>query len=298
MNRSLEVLKNIYKPYRYTIKGNVVILNTSMGDFVVKEKNDKDIKKLYSYLSSRSFTNYPELIDDSRRDANVYEYLDSVDMPNEQKALDLINLIGNLHNKTSFYKSVTEDTFKEIYENIKSNIDYLKLYYDNLYEDIKKEEYPSPSRYYLIRNISKIFASLEFCQSELDKWFSLVKNQTKKRVCLIHNNVSLEHFIKKDKEYLISWEHSRIDSPIIDLIEFYKSEYFNVSFDVLLSKYFDIVHLTDDEKKLFFILISLPKKIEFQESEFKSCESVRNIMDYLFITEELVRPYYAIEQEN
>jgi hypothetical protein len=203
-----------------------------------------------------------------------------------------------LHNKTSFYKAVNEDTFKEIYENIKSNIDYLRFYYDNLYEDIKKDIYMSPSRYYLIRNISKVFASLDFCQSELDIWFSMVKNQTKKRVCLIHNHLSLDHYIKKDKEYLISWDNARIDSPIVDLIGFYKKEYFNVSFDALISRYFNEVHLSDDEKKLFFILISLPEKIEFKESEFDSCKQIRNFMDYLFITDNLVRPYYAIEQEN
>jgi hypothetical protein len=298
MNKSLEVLKQIYKPYRYTIKGNVVILNTSMGDFVVKEKSDVDIKTLYQYLSSRSFNNYPLLVDDNRNNVNVYEYLDSVEMPSEQKAIDLIDLISNLHNKTSFYKSVTEDTFKEIYENIKSNIDYLKNYYDNLYENIKKEIYMSPSSYYLIRNISKIFASLEFCQSELDKWLLEVKNQTKKRVCLIHNHVNLEHYIKKDKEYLISWEKSRIDSPILDLVEFYESDYFNITFDVLLERYFEKVGISDDEKKLFFILISLPKKIEFKLTEFESCKVIRNAMDYLFITEKLVRPYYTIEQEN
>ena len=37
MNRSLEVLKAIYKPYRYTIKGKVTILETSSGDFIIKQ---------------------------------------------------------------------------------------------------------------------------------------------------------------------------------------------------------------------------------------------------------------------
>ena len=75
MNKSLEVLKNIYKPYRYTIRGNVLILETTSGDFVVKEKNnDKSMHELYAYLMSRSFTNFPALVDASRNDVNVYEY--------------------------------------------------------------------------------------------------------------------------------------------------------------------------------------------------------------------------------
>jgi len=298
MNKSLDVLNKIYKPYRYTIRGKVMILNTTSGDLVVKEKkNDKNMRELYNYLVSRNFTNFPTLIDDARSDVNVYEFLDSVSMPLEQKALDLIDLISNLHNKTTFYKSVTEDTFKEIFDNIKANIDYLKVYYDEWYEKIKKDIYMSPSNYLFIRNAYKIFASLDFCLHELDEWFSIVKEQSKKRVCLIHNHLCLDHFLKNDKDFLISWEDSRVDSPVMDLYHLYKCEYFDTSFDVLLNRYFEKVRLTEDEKKLFFILISIPKKIEFFENEFKSTQSVREALDYLFITESLVRPYYAIEEE-
>lgn len=298
MNKSLEVLKNIYKPYRITIKGNATILSTTSGEFVVKEKNEKNIKDLYSYLLSRNFTNFPHLIDESRNDVNVYEYLDSVSMPLEQKSLDMINVLANLHNGTTYYKTVTEDTFKEIYDAIKSNVDYLSLYYDEVYNKIKKDIYMSPSEYLLIRNISKIFSSLEFCKNELEEWFTIVKEQNKKRVSLIHNNLSLEHFLKNEKDYLISWEHARTDTPVMDLVGFYQKEYFNVNFDILLTRYFEKVKYSDDEKKLFFLLISLPKKIEFETSEFNNCKMVREALDYLFITENLVRPYYTIQEKS
>lgn len=299
MNKSIEVLKNIYKPYRYTIQGKVLILNTMTGDFVVKEKKkDKNMRELFSYLNSRSFTNFPNLVDESRNDVNVFEYVLGVAMPIEQKALDLIDLVSNLHNKTTFYKNVTEDDFKTIYDNIKSNIIYLQNYYNELYEQIKKEIYMSPSSYSLIRNIYKIFAALEFVDKELDVWFSMVKEHTKTRVSLIHNHLSLDHFVKNDQEYLISWENARIDSPVMDLVNFYQNEYFTINFSVVLSRYLEKVSLTEDEKKLFFILISLPKKIELSSDTFRCCSVVREAMDYLFITEELVRPYYAVEQKS
>ncbi len=298
MNRSLDVLKKIYKPYRLTILGKATILNTTSGDFVVKESNDKNIKELFSYLNSRSFHNFPNLIDGNRNDVNVYEYVSGVVMPLEQKALDLIDIISNLHNKTTFYKMVTEDDFKKIYDNIKSNIVYLENYYNNLYEEIKKENYMSPSHYSLIRNIYKIFEALEFSSKELDNWFNLVKDQTKKRVCLIHNKLSLDHFIKSESEYLISWEEYRTDSPIMDLVKFYHQEYFNINFSVILSRYLEKVNLSDDEKKLFFILISIPQEISFTNNEFKDCEIVRKSLDYLFITENLMRPYYTIQEKD
>ncbi len=298
MNKSIEVLKKIYKPYRYTIQGNVTILNTTSGDFVIKEKKEKDMRELFSYLESRSFTNFPPLVDDARQDVNVYHYVSGVSMPYEQKALDLIEVLANLHNKTTYYKNVTEDDFKTVYDTIKSNIVYLNHYYNELYETIKKEIYMSPSHYSFIRNISKIFSCLSFVESELDQWFSMVKEETKKRISYIHNNLSLEHFIKGNQDYLISWENYRVDTPIVDLVGLYQKEYFHVNFEVLFSKYLEKVKLTDDEKKLFFILISLPKEISFEGSEFQNCQKVREAMDYLYISEELVRPYYTIQEKN
>ena len=136
MNNSLEILKNIYKPYRYTLKGNVTVLETMNGDFIVKKKTN-DIKAIYNYLKSRNFDYFPKLIDDSRSDVNVFEYIKDVDMPKEQKALDLINVVSLLHNKTTYYKVVRDDVFKSIYDSIKSNIDFLKNYYENMFNTIE-----------------------------------------------------------------------------------------------------------------------------------------------------------------
>ncbi len=298
MNKSIEILKQIYKPYRYTILGHALILNTTSGDFVVKEKSQKSIKDLYAYLSSRNFHNFPNLVDESRNDVNVFEYIEGVSMPKEQKALDLVDVLSNLHNKTTFYKTVTGDDFKEIYDKIRGNIVYLQNYYNTLYEDIKKEVYMSPSHYSFIRSSYKIFAALDFANSELNLWYDLVNDQSKKRVSLIHNKVSLDHFVKSTNDYLISWEDYRIDSPVMDLVTFYRNNYFDIQFDVVIKRYFDKVGLSEDEKKLFFILISIPKKIEISSTEFQTCKNVREALDYLFITEELVRPYYAVEQKN
>ncbi len=298
MNKSIEVLKKIYKPYRYTILGKVTILNTTSGDFVVKEKCEKDIKELFSYLKSRNFHNFPKLIDESRSDVNVYEYIESVAMPEEQKALDMIEIISNLHNKTTYYKTVTEDDFKEIYDNIKSNILYLKNEYTQFYDEIKREKFMSPSHYSLIRNIYKIFSALDFVEAQLEEWFLLAKDQTKKRVSYVHNHLSLDHYIKNDEDYLISWEKCRVDSPIIDLVKFYQNDYLKIHFSVIISKYFEKVNLSDDEKKLFFLLISLPPKIEFTKNEFKDCQTVRKVLDYVFLTEELVRPYYSVQEKD
>lgn len=294
MNKSIEVLKSIYKPYRYTIKGKSTILETTCGDFIIKPKN-KDINELYTYLTNRGFMNYPKIIDSSRDEVNVFEYVEDIKLPKEQKCDDLIEIIASLHNKTSYFKEVSEDKFKSIYEDIKSNISYLSNYYNTLYEIGFNEVYASPSNYIFMRNYYKINAALEYANSELDNWYSLVTNETKIRVCLIHNNLELNHLLNNK---LISWDNYMIDTPVIDIVKLYKNEWKNINFSEILERYIYKFPLLDYEKKLLFILISMPPQIKKSNNEFEKCKVISEVMDYVFKTEELIRPYNTKQEEE
>lgn len=295
MNKSLEILKDIYKPYRYTIKGKVWILETTSGTIVIKPK-EKDLREIYSYLRSRSFDCFPELLDDSRDGVNVFPFVTEINLPKEQKAQDMMEKVASLHQKTTYFKPVSQDTYQEIYDAIRSNILYLRQYYEGLFEIYFAEVYMSPSHYFLMRNCSKILSSLGFAEKELNEWYAMVKSETKQRVSYIHNNLSLDHYLKGEEDYFISWEKSKIDSPVLDLVHFYQKEYFDLDFETLFQKYQERFPWNESEKKLFFIMISLPQKITFSQDEFNNCRILRECLDYLYKTEELIRPYYAIEQ--
>ncbi len=292
MNR-LSLIKE-YNPTKYTFKGKTIIFNTNNNKLILKESN-KDINELFNYLHSRNFHNIPDVIK-STNNINIYNYIDDINYSKEQRSIDLINTIISLHKKTSYYKDVTIDKYKEIYDNILSNINYLKETYNNYYDTFFKEIYHSPSHYLFLRNYSKIINNLDFCKKELDNYYDLVKEKLDVRVSTIHNNLSLDHFIKSDKDYLISWDKSTIDIPILDIISLYKKEYLNINFNNLLNKY--IVILNEDEIKLLFILLSLPPLIKFDNNEFIYCINIRNTLDYIYKTEELIRPYYLKNQKE
>lgn len=294
MNKSIEILKSIYKPYRYTIRGKALILETTMGDFIIKEK-DKDVSNLYTYLKSRGFSEFPSLIDASRNEVYVYEYLSDINLPIPQKCDDLIELIASLHNKTSYFKEVSEDAFKKIYEDIKANIAYLTNYYDTLYEMYFNTEYMSPSEYLFMRNFYKIDSALKFCLSELDNWYNLVIKETKIRVSIVHNNLSLDH-LRSGK--LISWDHYITDTPIIDINKLYKNTWKRINFSECLERYMYLFPLLEYEKKLLFILITLPPEIPKSDTEFNRCKNLSEVIDYVFKTEELIRPYYTSENKE
>ncbi|MBE6156869.1 MAG: hypothetical protein E7161_03890 [Firmicutes bacterium] len=297
MNK-LESLKSLYKPYRYTIKGKCTILETTSGNFVVKKKpKNKDLHSIFNYLKSRNFDYFPEFYTNTRDDTYVYEYIESNDIINPQKSEDLINLVGLLHSKTSFNKEVSEETYKEIYENIKNNVLYLKDYYLKYYEMFLKDIYMSPSKYQFVRNYSKIKAALNFTESELDNWYSLVKDKKNERISLIHNNLSLEHYIRSDKDYLISWDNSKFDTPVLDLVKLYQNNFWDLEFNTIYKKYLSIASLSEHEQKLFFILISLVPEIKFTDNEFDCCKNMRKNLDYIFKTEDFLKPYYSTNAE-
>ncbi len=296
MNEKLKEIVLKYKPLKYTLKGKTINVNSMQGNFVIKPAK-KDIISLFSYLNSRSFYNYPKVIakDD---DYITYEYLKELETPKEQQLLDLVLVVAKLHNKTVYFKEVTEDKYKEIYDNIKDNVIYLRDYYSGIYDEAFNEIYISPAKYNFLLNYSLLNNDLAFILDELDEWFNLVKESNKQRVCLIHNNLSLEHFIKGMDSYLISWDKYTFDTPVMDIVNLYHNEYLTCDFSGILKEYLKNFKFSVDEEKLLFILLSLPDKVNFDDSEFNNTINVANLVDYIKRTEKLIRPYYTEKQKE
>lgn len=278
-----ELLKNNnLKTQKYKKIGKVIEIEDNNKKRIIKKSNSD----IYSYLKSRNFNYFPNYIIDN--DYIIMDYIEEVETPKEQKAIDLIKLVSLLHNKTTFYKETNEDDYKRIFENINNKIDYTYNYYNNLINEIDLKIYMSPSEYLLARGISKIFNSLEYSKKELEEWFSLVKEEKKERFSVVHNNLKIDHLLKNNNSYLISWDKSKIDSPIIDLYEFYKNEALNIDFNSLIKIYEKEYPLHLLEKKLLFILISIPNIIEFNNEEYKMCIKISNLLDYLYKTDILI----------
>ncbi|MBE6151983.1 MAG: hypothetical protein E7165_01555 [Firmicutes bacterium] len=294
MRKINDILKqHNLKPHRYIKEGNVIIVDTDQGKYVLKEK--KKNNKIYNYLNSRNFNYYPQFVSDNNEDYDVMEYIEECEVPNEQKIMDLIDLVSLLHSKTTHYQEVTDDDYKAIYEDVNNNIVYLNSYYNDLINIIDSKVYMSPSQYLLARNISKIFAALRFSKSELDAWYEIVKKSQKKRIVVLHNNLDLSHFLRNNNSYLISWDKSKIDIPIFDLYKLYKRNGLDFEFSEVLKRYEKNYPLLPEEKKLLFILMALPDKIELNKEEYENCKEVNRMVDFVYKTEMLVSPYYTKE---
>ena len=283
--------KNELNLNRLTVKNKTKIIDTNKETVVFKRKsNNINLSDTFTYLKSRSFDNYPNKIyEDNKYD--VYEYVEDTKEPAEQKILDLINLVTMLHNKTTFYKEVDIDDYKEIYETINNKIEYLYNYYTDIINLIETRVYMAPSEYLMARNISKIYESLSYAKKCIDKWYEVIKDKRKMRVVNIHNNLSLDHYLKNRKPYLISWEKSRIDIPIYDLYKLYQNHYLDFNFNELFYQYENNYPLKEEERLLLFSILAIPWKVEFADFEYNLCIKFRKLFDYLYKTENLVNEY-------
>lgn len=289
----MKKISEVFNPKKITISGKTKIVDTDNGRFVIKKKN-KDIKSLYDYLNSRSFTSYADL-EGELDDEYVYKALSEPNTPLEQKSIDMAKTLASLHIKTAFFKDISEDKIKEIYENIISNITYLDSYYDTLYNNLEIKRVLLPSEQVLLEGRSKMKSLCEFLTNETETWYKLTSEKNKERVVYCHNNLSIEHYI--DNRF-ISWDNYTVDTPVLDLINLYHNDYGKYNFSNFLDKYMTIFELLPEEKHLLFLMISFPIDYTPGTDEMKNTINASKVFDYINETEKLIRPYYTVENKE
>lgn len=289
MNRA--ILKNKIKKIcpntrKYEFyKGSIIYKDEDGVKHVIKE-NDGNILETYNYLNSRGFGYIPRLeyLDD---DVYVYEYVEDIKTPDEQRMSDLVKLDALLHNKTVYYKDTSIDEIKEMYEKLSSKIDDTYNYYDDIITTIESRIYMSPSEYMLARNCSSIFSCLGFSKTKINEWYKLMENKPKKRLVLLHNNLESSHLVESKENMLISWNKTSRDLPIYDFIKLYKNNFDSYDFNELYKEYIKLFPLTEEERMLMFIILFIPPKITFSKSEIVATTEVSKLCNYLFTTDRL-----------
>ena len=289
-------LRNIIKKYNFNIKkykkiGNVHILCTNNGTYCLKERKRKDIKKIIEYLKAKQFHNILDIKSDDRDDFEITDYIEEVPFLKEDKAMEAVYLISMLHNKTTFYKSISLDEVKCFYENHIDKIIDLRNYIDNLCYSFDENLFLSSSQYLFIKNITILFNSLDYSKHYIEKWYNIVKNKTSKRVVMNHNNLDLSHIIIGNKPYIINWNKASIDSPVMDLYSLFKKNFLDININSLFNVYTSKYQLLKEEMFLLFSLLLLPEKIEFSDCEIHNTKIVYDHYKYLSSVMSFVSEY-------
>lgn len=269
----------------YLKKDNIRVIDTDKGKYVIKKKTNYD-NNLYEYLVNKNFNYILEKEDFN--DYEVYPYVLEVNAPKGEKAIELVYILSYLHNKTTYYREVSIDKVKQIYEEKEAEIEYLNHYYHDMQDVIEQKVYMSPAEYLLIRNISLVYSALGYAKLKLEEWYEYKVKQKKERIVLLHNKPCIKHFLMGNKKSLISWNNYKRDIPIYDFLYFYKHDYIDLEMSTLFDIYKSRFLYTKDEKLLFLSLISIPDKVSFEHSNYINCLNVNKIIKYVEKTREFV----------
>ncbi len=282
MIKEIDFLKECnLEPIHIRYENNLKIIETNEGTFVIKvRKNNKDI---YNYLRSHNFNNYILPLTNNNEPYEIYPYIYEEKMiTNNDKATSLIYNLSLLHAKTTIYEEINLDKIKEIYENNMKELDNLEKYYHDLHDYIENKEYMSPEEYLLIRNITLIYNSIIFSKEKFKSWYEKKSIMKKERQAFLHMNLSLKNYlITPEHHYFINWDNSTQDIPVYDLLNFIKNDYQLLEIKSLYNLYQSKYQYTEEEKLLFFALISKPWKITFKNNHYNNTLEVQKLLDYI-----------------
>lgn len=285
MNRVLNKLQ--INPKKIKIKNNVRIIEDEHNKFVLK-KNEKKKQDIYKYLQSRNFGNVPRVYTNELDDYDVLEYINEVDILEEQKLTDMIYLLTIMHTKTTFYKEVDLDEIKKIYEDQVNYLSYLSSYYNDLNSVIENETYMSPSNYLLIRNITNIYTIINIGYEYVNKWYDEVKLKKTLRYTLNHNNLKSSHVLEDSNNiYFINWKNSDFGFNVNDLYSIYLNNFENIELETIINLYDSKYKLENYE--YYYLIASLCniKKLELNnglngiKETYLLLEYIKGILKYV-----------------
>ena len=278
----------------YLSKSKVVIDDDKK--YIYKVRRD-DKEELYKYLKSKNFLNFLPYTEKNNH-YEIYRYIEDSKLPKEDKAIELIYILSLLHTKTTIYQDINIDKIKELYEQTKEHINYLKTYYLDLQDYIETKIFMSPAEYLLMQNISKFYRALNYSDYKIDEWYALKEKEKTERIVQLHNNATLDHFLKEENSYLINWDYAKKDYVIYDFLKFYKNEYLDLEMTSLFDLYQTKYEYTKDELLLFESFISIMPKITFSKTNYINTLEVRTIINYVDKTNEFLSKYYEKNQKS
>ena len=268
---------------------NLTIIATENNIYCVKKNKNKNIIELFNYLKAKDFNNYLniKLIDDYE----ISNYIKQVNGNDNEKLTELAYILAMLHAKTTYYSIFSIDEIKGKYEKLTDQIIDTKAYYEKLFDDNVILNYPHPSMFLLIRNISLILISLDKSKYYLDKWYELIKNKNSIRKVINHNYLKVSNLLTGDNSYLINWYKSIKDSPIYDIESLFKENFKIVDmvdiFDIYRSKY----QLLEEEIYLLATRLLLIDKLNLIKNDYINTVEVRKKIDYLSKVNSFLKHY-------
>jgi len=250
------------------------------NNYYILKPRKIEIEDIYSNLINRNFNNFLSPIE-INNSYEKYEFINELNSSDDDRSNDIVYLMSLLHNKTTSFNEVNENELKTRFEEIIKILDETYEYYSNLQNNIEEEIYMSPAEQLLMNNISKIYYLLNISRKNIEDYYEIISNKKVERKSIIHGNLKMNHILESKEKYLISWNNSKKEIPVYDLVKFYKNEYEKIELSSLYENYKSKYKLNEEEENLFISLISIPNIIKLDKTNYIDCININGLVDYV-----------------
>jgi len=250
------------------------------NNYYILKPRKIEIEDIYSNLINRNFNNFLSPIE-INNSYEKYEFINELNSSDDDRSNDIVYLMSLLHNKTTSFNEVNENELKTRFEEIIKILDETYEYYSNLQNIIEEEIYMSPAEQLLMNNISKIYYLLNISRKNIEDYYEIISNKKVERKSIIHGNLKMNHILESKEKYLISWNNSKKEIPVYDLVKFYKNEYEKIELSSLYENYKSKYKLNEEEENLFISLISIPNIIKLDKTNYIDCININGLVDYV-----------------
>ena len=271
---------------KITYHDKYVIVENSENKYLIKSR-DSNKSEIFDYLKSIKYPYYLDIVNSYNDYYEIYPYYDDKVIDKYNKGKKLIEALSLLQLKSLAYKEYSEDSIKEIYENLVEEIDNTMKYYLDLQDYIEEFIFPNPAYYLLIKNISKFYELLRLGRLSLDQWYQNIKDKKLREVLLI-SNVCLNNFCFGDYSYFIDYKDAHWGLVSYNFAGFYKKDLFSVDMVSLFDYYKTLFNFEENDYYLLCALISIPIKIKFSRNAYNDTVFVRRVVDYVLKTIEFI----------
>lgn len=165
----------------------------------------------------------------------------------------LINYLNNKYNKNCLDKS-----FKTKIKNSINELEYMKSI-------VTQYQYKNEFDKLFLDNVDKYIEDIMKVEEALDKSGYSSLREDFNNITICHNDLAYHNFLIKNTEVnIIDFDYMTLDLRVFDIADFLNKSIKNAAFDMnkmmlALDSYEKVSMLTDEEKKLIFILLEFPK---------------------------------------
>lgn len=157
----------------------------------------------------------------------------------EVKAVNMVNELKKLHEKTSFSRQLSPRTARPKFEELTAQLDYKFKLIEEFVRSVESKplgvySMPILSNYHHILDAKTELARLQ------KRLISRIKEKESVDYTFVHNNPKLDHLLNvRGARYLTSIENGKVGISSLDLAKFYlENEDLNIDMNSIIQKYF------------------------------------------------------------